>query len=467
MSWLEEIDKDLYALRCKENGVYYCQDTGKTLDREELRRISETRQELLSQPGLMSKVSGTKKNEDSLMRRKAELLEREIVSLTIQCDPILLEIENEIDERQHRFDSSSVYRTLVHSSDQKLRKEVYLSQVSYLRSIENLFRQFVVRANAMSRRLGFADYVDAKFYTEESGLQETASLMSYALKETEGYWKDLIRDASNELGDTVEPYDLDFFTEQRLSSYAVKHFEKAETVQILTDTLSAFGVQYSDLPISVETHDLPAVGACYCLKAGEDIRLVMSPSEGYAYYRGLFHELGHALYYCFCPPDTELFTDNQIMREIMADIWKGIVESREWLERFSNLSAIELDGIMRSRQLCRALWVRPIIREYLFEAEIFKDEQQDFSDIWNRITSDVLFVPDVTGVYSDWDFSHPLDIKNYVLAVFVKDTAIDYLQKQFSHIMQESVFAFLVENLYKPGNMTPYREKLQNIGWTL
>ncbi len=467
MNWLEEIDKDLYTLRCNENLIYYYQDIGEIFDKKKLCKVSEARRELLTQKSLMSKVRKAKKHEEYLIRRKAELLERAIISSNIEYDPILLEIKNEIDEKQHQFDSSSVYKTLSHSSNRKLRKDIYISQLPHLKPIENLFRQFVTRANLISQRLGFSDYIDAKFYIEESSFKETSTFMSYSVKETEEFWKEFIQGAKNQIGNTLEPYDLDFFIKQKLERLTDKHFEKEEILNTLSDTLSSFGVKYSELPISIEIHNLPYVGACYPLKVREDIRFILNPSEGYAYYKALFHEFGHAIYYCFCPLNSEILIDNQIMREIMADIWKGIVESREWLEKFSNLSSIEVDNIIKSRELYRALWTRPLIREFLFEVEIFKTEQQEFSNRWNKITSDLLFVSDATGIYSDWDFSHSLDIKNYVLSAFVKDVGVDYLKKQFSCIMQKSVFDFLVENFYKPGNIIPYKEKLKNIGWRL
>ena len=101
----------------------------------------------------------------------------------------------------------------------------------------------------------------------------------------------------------------------------------------------------------------------------------------------------------------------------------------------------------------------------LFEIEIFKNEKEKLSDIWNKVTNKVLFFTDKTGVYSDWDFEHPLDIKTYVLSTFIVDTIMNFIRENFSYVLQEDVFDFLVEKLYKPGNTINYKEKLKSVGY--
>jgi len=465
MEWLEEIDKELYELGCEENLIYYYQDTGKSLDRERLSNVSERRRELLLEPGLILKVKEAEKHRERLIRRKAELLERLIINANIEYDPVLFEIKNEINERQHQFDFSSIWETLSSSPDRKERRDAYLSQISHLEPIENLFRQFVTQANAISRRLGFSNYIEAKSYIEETDFEEITDFMNYAIKKTEKIWKEFIEYGKKNIKDTLQPYDIEYLTKQKLEKIEDKQFGQDEIINTLKDTLSLFGLKYSELPISIESHNVPYAGACYPIKVNKGIRLVVGKLRGYDSCKTLFHEFGHAIYYCFCPKNSEILIDNHLMREIMADIWKGMAETREWLEKISHLSPDSIEKIINNNDLHKALWTRPLIREYLFEIEIFKNKKEKFSDIWNKVTNEILFFTDKTGVYSDWDFEHPLDIKTYVLSTFIVDTIMNFIRGKFSHILQKDVFDFLVEKLYKPGNTINYKEKLKSVGY--
>lgn len=466
MLWIEEIDKELYELACKENMVYYLQDIGKRFDGKRLQKIAGERMKILTSPGLANGMRVAQKCKNKALKRKAQLLEKAIIRAKIEYDPILNEIKNEITAKQHQFDFSSVWKTLSGCGSRESRRNAYLSQIPRLKSVEKSFKNFIVRANSLSRAMGFSGYIEARFYAEETCSGQVAGFMDCALEKTEQAWKEFIQDSQNRMRNGVKPYDLDYLINEKKGIFKTSRFGRKEIINALKDTVSSFGIAYYSLPISIENYSLPYAGACYPLEVGKDIRLIISNSQGYAYCKTLFHEFGHAIYYAFAPSGTELWIDNQLMRETMADIWKGIAETGEWLERFSPFSAAQIAKLRDLYEQSEALWLRPLVRDYLFEAEIFKNEAPDFSSTWERITKNALFFSDSTGFYSDWGFPTPLDIKNYVISTLVKERCISFLKKRFPPLIGEADFLnLLIRKLYQPGNTVHFKKKLGYIGW--
>ena len=135
----------------------------------------------------------------------------------------------------------------------------------------------------------------------------------------------------------------------------------------------------------------------------------------------LFHELGHALYYAFAPPESALVLDGRIGREMLAELWACLMETPEWLESFASFPKEEADTFLdtlKKRAICNSL---SCLRETLFEIELYQDPDADFRQVWRRITNECLGFEDQTPMYSEFVFLYPMDVKDYVYTRWIAE----------------------------------------------
>jgi hypothetical protein len=101
------------------------------------------------------------------------------------------------------------------------------------------------------------------------------------------------------------------------------------------------------------------------------------------------------------------------------------------------------------------------LRETRFELELYKDPNVDFHDVWNTVTKDTLGLDDDTGVYSEFVFLYPMDIKDYVYARLIADALVAELRRLFrQHLLSEDAMAHIVENYYGDWNLVPWHTRL-------
>ena len=100
------------------------------------------------------------------------------------------------------------------------------------------------------------------------------------------------------------------------------------------------------------------------------------------------------------------------------------------------------------------------MREALFTLEVLRDPAAPLSRTWREVTTEWLGLDDDSGAFEFLDFLHPLDLKNYVFAQVLSESAFASLtagraEAPLSHSLVEK----MVTKFYRPGNIVPWPVK--------
>jgi len=440
---LLQIDRDLETLRAAESLIYYRADVGDALDKDGLKSICARRRALFADPANVALAARlAKTSTDPTERRMAHLLSLEMLGAHLDEDPEVLKLRHELEAAQYA------------SKDTRLTTE---GMRSYLSSIEKCARERIRTANALARREGFENYAVAKLAYQEYSLP---ALMRTLDEVAPLYRPEAIAAIAGLDAPGLSADELDRVVKQRLS-FTDEQFRADDMAAVVERTLAAFGVNWSELPISLEFRPLPWGGSVNALEVGRDVRIVMnSRKNGFGLCTTVFHELGHALYYAY-PPSHVLLLEGREGREGLAEMWSGIVERAEWLDLVMGIRGSDAKRILEETNRISAYVTMTFIREALFELALYDDPELDFAPLWHALTKKCFGFDETTGVYSDFVFIWPMDIKDYIYIDLIRSALLRRLESRFGReLMQPAVLQCLISDYYRPGNLSPWHERL-------
>ncbi len=421
MHWIDKIDLTLKKISEEQTFIYYLSDKGKKLDKEKLDKKAEEWKNILLDPILLKKTETLlEKEENPTRRRKAEILQKWIIETKIDYNKDLFRLRNEIEETVNQFnpvieDKETTYtkrwEILRKTSERKKRKEAYYSIKPLLDSIEKKARASIKLANELARNEGFFNYPELRLSIEDLSVNYISDVFTKINKETDIIWKNYIESTTKKIDyQNIETYDLSYLINKFYSPPDEK-FPKEKMLESLKLTLSSFDITLESLPIKIEFYDMPNAGACYGLKMRKDIRLIVNPKGEYGYYNVFFHEFGHAMHCAYSPQNTALLIDGHLFCEGMADIWAGLLEQREWLQKFASFSSNETDKFINNQTLINTYRRRTNIREFAFELELYKNPDADFGKVWRKTGEEYLGIEDKSNFWSYLVFIYPLYVK--------------------------------------------------------
>ncbi len=465
MHWIDEIDNRLKENWEEQYSLWY---KGMP-DEGELEEKAREVRELLLDPSLLAETEKLlRKGENAVRRRKAEILKKKIIQTKIEYDKRLFSLRNEIEKRADNFLPSigskkvkinEMSNILMRSKNRGLRKEAYYSWKPLLKSIEYQAQESIKLANKLANKAGFKSYPDLIFSFENLSHNCLSEICRNIKKNTESVWRGFLEKSKKEISD-LQIYDLKFMF-YKFFLPPDKYFAKEEMMEKLKSTLESFGIDMNSLPVKVETQDMACSGGCYNLKMGEDIRITYNPVGGYMDYRVLFHEFSHAIHYLYLPRSF-LLMDEPSFKEGMADIWSGFIDTKEWLQKFASMPENKIKAFLNVLELDEAYRYRQFIKELSFELELYKNPEANFGSVWQGVSKKYLGINDDSGIWSEFVFSAPLYMKDYILAKLIENSTFRFFRKEFSEIIgNREVIGFLIEKYYKPGNFIPWQEKIE------
>jgi hypothetical protein len=465
------IDRRLSAFRDREAVLRYEADVSGDLNAAALDDVAQERRELLLSEEPHSRAIGLRQEtDDPETRRKSDLLIQQITLAQIDDEPELFRIRNELEQEFYAYrprvqDNEMSYSTradiLATSPEAHVRRAAYESMRPYLEATEPRSRKILKLANTAARKAGFPTYVDAKLSCQDLDLQAFVSMLQHAERSWRPIWHTFLASGKQFSLSDVQMPDIWYLFRQHAASIAQDGIP-TDVNKAVAQTLALFGLDLAHLPIQIEHRNIPHCGAVHTLKVREDIRIVVRDRQVNSM---LFHELGHALYYTYAPTDTVLLLDGRIGREGLAELWACLMETPEWLARFSTFSPANAEAFLSARKargICNAL---TYLRETLFELELYKDPDVDFLNVWKAVTKECLGLEDNTGVYSEFVFLYPMDIKDYVYARLIADALTADLRRVFGrNLLSADAMAHIVKNYYGDWNLVPWHRRLLSRG---
>jgi len=151
-------------------------------------------------------------------------------------------------------------------------------------------------------------------------------------------------------------------------------------------------------------------------------------------------------------------------REGLAELWARLIESREWLRRFTDLGDAALDELLEQRRRFRAYWLMTFLQMVRFELELYGNPEADFPEVWRTVTRECLGIDSRSETYSQTVFLDPLDMKDYIYASLIGEAILGELETRFAgNLLNPEVFEFIVKTYYEMGNRLPWYEKFPRL----
>lgn len=462
---VEQADRRLYALSNMLSELEYREDQGDTQASAQIAAVRQKLCAIFNEPQLGTYAQDcratTAAHDDPQIHRKAELLQREIVFSTIENNAGLIQAKNAVRKQRASVDLGHIMGVLGHETDRSIRCQALEALARASSVMEDSCRDLLKRYNELAQGQGYHDYVEAKLAYEGLAEEALCSLFAKTHDRLWPRWERALSHAALKVDGAVKPHDLLFVIREH-SRQPLEIFERERGVGFLRKLLEPMGTDLADLPISVERCDIPSAGACYRVRPGEDVRILLNQRlSGFQEHVYLLHEFGHAVYYCFCPSGSELLIDNHVSREIMADLWPHFLKERDVLAQAAGIPPELIDSVIQAQQDRETLSLFLLMRDSMFTVEALRQPDASFADLWRNVSRRWLGIDDTSGAFELFDVLHPLDAKSYVLAHALSEQIFPHLgsgqrpSRQTPELMHQ-----LVERFYRPGNMVDWRHKL-------
>jgi len=462
---VEQADRDLYELSNALSLWEYRQDRGDEKAGSEIAELRGEIKGLLGEPSLPASAHACREvasiQGDRRLERKAELLEREITFSSIENSHELLRAKDAVRQKASAVDRGRIMHVLGKEADRTARRRALEELARGSAMAEEACRELVNLCNNLAHGQGYADYAEAKLAYEGLTVDELRAYFAQWRDQFWPRWERALYETSRAQGDAVKPHDLVFMLRARRGR-PLDLLPRGGGIGFLRELLRRLGVALDTLPLTIEERDLGFSGACYRVRPGEDIRIVLDTGlNGFQEHFYLLHEFGHAVYYCFCPVGSELLLDNHLVREIMADLWPQFLNEPRVLAECMGLAPEQARAVADAQRAHEALGALLLMRDAMFTLEALQRPEVPFDELWRGISNDWLGIDDTSGAFPLSDFLHPLDMKSYVFAQVLSEQAFATLASGSVTVPDHPVvFEQMIERFYRPGSTIDWRQKL-------
>lgn len=452
---IDSIDKELLLLNNQISFLEFQETTEATDHSEKIQSLEFEIYRMLNSElvkGLLAKAPPI----DSIQQRKFTILQGLTRFSVIEYHPDILSIRKRVKKtlsELHYFDHIT---TLMNETSQGKRKQAYLEISEFCSHNEDLFKEFIYVHNRIAHQNGYGNYAEAKLDSE--GLTEKEFTDFFSAIHQNG--RSMIKEWIDGNQGKLESFDV-YHSFKRLRPSI--NGKPNDNENLLTNLLTDFHILLSELPISISWQKMDFAGACFRVKPGKDVKLVINQDlEGISALHYALHELGHAIYYCFCPIDSELLIDNHLSREIMADIWTNCLEDPCFLKKAFHVDEMYIQQYLNEKMKYNQLNLQIQSRDAVFIYEVFKNPDVPLSQIWTQITRYWLEIDDTYGGFDVFDFFYPLDQKSYVFSyVLARQFFLDVTQRRKYLFASSENFKYMREKLFSPGSLVDWKKKFQ------
>lgn len=384
--------------------------------------------------------------------------------------------------------NNDLLNILKNSTDENQRKEAWLASKQVGKEIEKNLLKLVHKRNEDARQLGFENYFELSFHTQELDLKTVFDIFQQ-LKELsdEPFRKiktEIDRERSEELDisqENLRPWHYvdPFFQEApSVSGADLDSFYKDKNLeQIAVSTFKSMGLDISDI---LEKSDLyprenkNPFGFCTNVDRKGDVRILVNLDESSFWTTALLHEFGHAVYFKYIKRELPFilrFHSHSLTTEAIALFFGRMTKTLTWQKRFLGVEdekqdtlAPAINKMLQRQMLVAARW---IITFSFFEKALYEDPDQDLNQMWWKLVKEIQYInpPEETS-YPDWaakmHFSlAPASYQDYLLGELTASQLEHFISSNIStDLFTPAVGDYLKDNFFSDGAMLHWNDKI-------
>jgi len=381
---------------------------------------------------------------------------------------------------------NELYAVLQSDRDELRRREAWEGLLARGPVLAEELRALARLRNEAARAAGFPDHRRMRLVLSEQPSEALEALFSELERRTASAFAEERAGMRAELAQRhglpearLQPWHLEdpFFAHAPRAGRAGLEpwLARLDPRRLLTSTLEGLGAPAEPGLARADLEERPGkrFGAlCLDLDRAGDVRLLASVRPGEVWTSALLHELGHLLFHRNLDPALPwgLRTPaHPALSEGLAVLFARLVHQPAWLARVAGLGPAELErlGPELGRRARREALVR--VRFGLlvaaFEAELYRDPEQDLDARWRELRSRYLMEGGPAGRDApDWAalthlLSSPAGYQDYVLAELVASQLGAWLRREGGGADWSSrpdAWRLLVARLVAPGASQPW-----------
>lgn len=211
-------------------------------------------------------------------------------------------------------------------------------------------------------------------------------------------------------------------------------------------------------------------GFAFCIKPGEDARILANLTNNIRSIDTLLHELGHCVYDIGIDKDLPLLDRDcasSVMTEAIAMMMGDLVKTENILKDIVPNDILQ--DFKKELKKDEARFVSRSLQIIEFEKEMYKNPTQDLKKLWQEMKIKHLYRNDKTELNNEWAtiphyLSHPGYYQNYFRAGLIKAQIYNTLINNLGLITENSKTAqFLDNNIFKIGATLEEEELVEKL----
>ena len=410
---------------------------------------------------------------DPLLKRRLQLWQRALVAGQVVSDPRVRELVRDLDQRivahtylyrGERVSLGEIRNIVRFSRNADDRKEAWLSYKELSDQLAPDLLKLVKIRNEIAKSLGFKDYVDLILQHNEMSTEQVTGILMELIEHSQERYESVLHKGAAALGiERIEPWDVQLRLEAG-ESVPTSFFPKDGIKEAVSDWAKTMGVDMAALGMEMVFVDIPYNGLCMGIKKGKT-KILGNPQDGFAYYKTMFHELGHALHGEMNDVSTYMLKrDSGIFGEGLAEVFGYVASAPEWLAT-RNLPA-EVEAPAKKALLGPMFhYLRQRSAYCLFEYAMYANPDADLDQLMAEWDSRVLGCShDATSRWAAnaWFISYPVYWQNYVLADVVASQIHHHLNRTYGPLAaNKAAFDFVISYYIAPGAVTSWLHKIE------
>lgn len=473
-AYSEEIEK-LDQLYQEEERLYYDMYTNGAQSKR-MDELSSIKHQLMTNKSLFETLDSWKDklSADPVWRRRLDVFLSKMKEEALDSHPEVVKLQQKLQKKllEYRFELNgkeynlgTVHSNIMENPDRELRKQLLLQAKKIGRDNEELFRTLIQKRNLLAKEQGYQNYYYFKCHMKEINIDTYMDEMDKLLartKESSDYWDDKITEKFG--WNKVQHYD------QYFSTFNFHHingdsFSSNRVKEVLSDIVSSLGLSMEEIPVKIETMEIPFGGFCININPN-DLRLVVNKRDSYSVFLSAIHEMGHVLdgyYSSFQYPELYRFYSS-IAAEGVAELFQTIITDKAFLKKNFN---VEEEVYSQIKEINHLTDIKMLKMNYFYsivEFELYNDPTKDFQDIANECYIQAFgyegeaFHPASEMFYIEnpaffQDYNYALAIRDMIREKFQADSLYnraDFLQE-------------LVKKFIEPNQLYPWNERVKSL----
>ncbi|MBT2706822.1 hypothetical protein J7I91_02730 [Pseudomonas sp. ISL-84] len=470
----EEIQK-LDNLYQEEERLYYRMYTHGN-ESERINEIQRIKHELMTDQQLIKTLSSWKDSliDDPIWHRRLDVFLSRMSQEALDSHPELAKIHQRLQTNLmnttfmvdgKEYNLGAVHSNILENPDRELRKQLFLGAQKIGEVNEDLFRSLVKKRNELARNQGYTNYYYFRCFLKEIDMDSYIGEMNTLLKRIanlSSYWENRIKEKFG--WETLHYYDQ-YFSMFNFHQLENNSFHSNRMKEVLTDAVSSLGKSIDEIPLSIESLEIPYGGFCININPNE-IKLVVSKRDSYSVFLSGIHEMGHAIdghFGSYQYPELYRFYSS-IAAEGIAEFFQTIITDKTFLIKNFDLQDDEYVQIEEINQIMDLKMVK--INHYfsLVEYEIYKNPERNFQEIANELYKFVFGYEGETAHPANMMFyvENPAFFQDYNFALAIREMIRNKF-KVTSPYGNSEVFHKLLEKFIKPNQLYSWKHRIEEL----